>query len=470
MIPQLKIISDAEVEMIHETSLKILEEVGMVFSYEPAKEVFKKHGAKIEGDRVYLPHTMVEEKIKTAPSSFKIYTRNADRTLEVNTTNTFYGGPGGAAYVQDLDNGRRYGTNQDHINLAKIMQMLPHVDFLSQISCEVNDVDVRIRSNMMTFNNLKYTDKPCLGGSLGYETAKQSIELAGLANDGIDALKEKPVILSIPCSLTPLGFDDNMTGAIMAYAEYNQVQLINSLPIAGATGPATFAGSAALQNAEILAGIVLAQCVNPGCPVVYSASTTGGDMGTGSLAIGSPEHAIFSLLISQMAKRYNIPCRNSGFLSDSKAVDFQAGYEAAITGIIAELSYGNIIAHCGGIFDSYNCVSYEKLILDEEIIGYAKHIAKGVAVNEDTLAFDVIKEIGPQGEFLSSPHTFEHFRDTLYRPFIGNRQNVELWKAEGCQTIEERANAKWKQLLEEYVEPALPADAERDMKKYLEIH
>lgn len=468
MKPRYQLLSQAELEQIHETTLRVMEEVGVVFSYDPARELLAKHGARVEGHTVFFPRALVEERLKTVPSSFTLHARNPEKSVVMNTEDTYYAGPNCPPYIQDLDNGRRYATLNDFINIVKLVNDLPNVDIQSQIPCEPNDVETDMRPVMMTYNMLKYSDKPLMGSSLGYEFSKKSIEMAAIANGGLDVLEEKTVIAAIPCTLTPLSYDDKMAGVIFAYAETNQAQLVNSLPIAGATSPATFAGTVVVQNAEVLAGIVLAQCVRPGCPIIYSAAASPAEMSTGSLSIGSPENAIFSLINGQLAKFYNIPCRISGSLSDSKMVDSQSAFEAAITGMMGELAGGNFVLHGVGIIESYNCVSLEKLIIDNELIGYFKHIAKGVEINEDTLAFDAIKEVGPQGEFLSNMHTFQHFRKTFYRPFLSNRQNTEQWKADGCISLEQAANAKWKQMLAEYEEPALPGDVEKDLRKYIE--
>lgn len=463
------LLTQNDIEKIHETSMKILEEVGVVFSYEPAREMLKKHGAREEGHTMFFPRSLVEEKLKTVPSSFMLHGRNEAKSVEINTTDTHYAGPYGSPFVVDLDNGRRYGTLDDFIKIVKLVDDLDNIDIQSHISCEANDVDVNIRHNVMTYNTLKYSDKPLMGSVLGYDAAKQSIELAAIAHGGLDVLKEKTIIASIPCTLTPLSYDDKMAGAIMAYAEFNQAQLVNSLSISGATTPATLPGLVALQNAEIIAGIVLAQCVNPGCPIVYSASGSNAEMASGSLVIGSPEGAIVSLMNGQLAKFYNIPCRISGTLSDSKMFDTQAAFESAITGFMAQLGGGNFILHSAGIIETYNCTSFEKLIVDNELLGYFKHIGKGVEVNDDTLAFDVTKEVGPQGEFLTNMHTFQHFRD-FYRPFITNRQTAVQWAEEGSISLEKAANAKWHKMLDEYVEPKLDADIDAAMKKYIDEH
>lgn len=463
-----QVLTQNEIEMIHENSLRIMEEIGIVITYEPAREIYAKHGAKVDGDRVYFPKTLVEEAIKLSPSSFTLYGRDPKYNVEITTEKTAYVGPYGSPFVTDLDRGRRDGTLEDFINIVKICDKLNGIDIQSHISCEATDVPVPQRPTTMVYNTIKYSKKPFMGSIYGYKNARQCIELAAAAFGGLDAIKEKPVMASIPCTLTPLSYDDNQLGAIIAYAETGQAQLINSLSIAGMTTPVTVPGLVSVQNAEVLAGIVLAQCVNPGTPVVYSASGSGAEMSSGVLAIGSPEDAIISLVNGQLAKYYQIPCRISGALSDSKMMDSQAAYESAITLSMAQMAGGNFILHSAGIIETYNCTSYEKLIIDNEIINYMKYIGRGIEVNEDTLAFDTIKEVGPQGTFLVEEHTLDYFRDTLYVPGLSNRKTYEQWVAAGSKPIEQVANEKWKSILASYGEPDLPADVDAAMKKYME--
>jgi len=463
-----QLINQNELERIHETSLRIMRDMGIIMPDPESKEILKKHGCTIDGDIVKFPSSLVEWAIKTAPSSYTLHGRDGKKNVQISCERTAYAGPYGSPFVTDMDRGRRSGTMQDFIDIVKICDKLPNIDIQSHISCEPTDVPTGDRPTQMVFNTMKYSGKPLMGSVYGYENAMHCIELAAIPFGGLEAIKDKPVIASIPCTLTPLAYDNRQLEAIRAYAETGQVQLINSLSIAGMTTPATLVGLVALQNAEVLAGIVLAQCVRPGCPVVYSASGSNGDMATGLLAIGSPEDAVVSLLNGQLAKYYQIPCRISGALSDSKLMDSQAAYESAITLMMAQMAGGNFILHSAGIIETYNCTSFEKLIVDNEIIGYIKRINQGVTVDEDTLAYDVIEEIGQQGTFLLHEHTLEYFRDEFYRPTLSNRKPYTQWQEMGCETAEQAANKKWKKILAEYGESSLPADVERDMIRYME--
>ena len=463
-----QLISQSELEQIHENSLRIMAEVGIVMPDDYSKELLKKHGATVDGDIVRFPRTLVEEAIRNSPSSYTIYGRDGSKNVEINCERTAYAGPYGSPFVTDLDRGRRSGTMSDFIEIVKICDKLANIDIQSHISCEPTDIPVEKRPLSMVFETMKYSGKPLMGSVYGYENAKRCIELASIPFGGPEAIRNKPVIASIPCTLTPLSYDNRQLEAIRAYAEMGQPQLVNSLSIAGMTTPATLAGLVSVQNAEVLAGIVLAQCINPGTPIVYSASGSCGDMSACLLTIGAPEDAVVSLLNGQLAKYYQIPCRISGALSDSKMMDSQAAYESAITLMMAQMAGGNFILHAAGIIETYNCTSYEKLIVDNEIIGNLKRIDQGVTVDEDTLAFDVIQDVGHQGTYLVEDHTLEHFREEFYRPTLSDRRAYTQWVANGSQSAEQRANAKWKEILANYGESTLPAEVEKEMRRYME--
>jgi trimethylamine--corrinoid protein Co-methyltransferase len=259
-----------------------------------------------------------------------------------------------------------------------------------------------------------------------------------------------------------------MLGAIIEYARVGQPQLISSLVIAGATGPTTLAGTLALQNAEILAGIVFTQLVREGTPVVFSGSSSNTEMRSGALSIGSPEMAVNAAATAQMGRFYNLPVRGGGAISDAKVPDAQAAYESMMSLLMAQVSRVNFVLHSAGILESYSCMSYEKFVIDDEICGMVKRIKKAYEVNADTLALDVIKAVGPGGHFLDQDHTFEHFRSEFYQPMISNRDNFDTWQAGGSQQIMETANRKVKQILADYSPPDLPAEADKDLKQFID--
>lgn len=463
-----QLLNQNEIEMIHENTLKIMENIGIVMTNEDAREILAKHGAILDGEKIKFPRKLVEEAIESAPSSYTLHGRNPKRDVQISLDTTAYAGPAGAPFVRDMDKGHRNSVMEDFNNIVKICHCLENIDIQSFMSCETNDIPVEQRPTTMMYNTLKYSDKPLMGSVLGYKNAKDCLEMAAIVFGGKEEIMKNPVMAAIPCSLTPLSYDSAQLGAIIAYAEYGQPQLINSLCMAGSTAPATIAGVVSVQNAEVLAGIVLAQCVNPGAPVIYSASGTSTEMSSGSLAIGSSEDALISLINAQLSKYYKIPCRISGALSDSKIMDSQAAYESAVTISMAQMAGGNFILHGGGILETYNTVSFEKLIIDNEVLGMMKRIGRGVEVNEETLAYDVIEEVGPQGIFLMEEHTVEHYHDEFYKPTLSDRKSLAQWKLDGEEPIEKVANRRWKEILASYEEPKLPADVDAALKKYME--
>ena len=461
-------LTEQEVTQVHECSLQILETVGIDFRYAPALEILKKGGAKVDGERVFFPALMVEAQIKKAPAEFSLYARNSDLDVVLGGDHMAYIPGYGAPFVTDLDNGRREGSLQDYENFVKLTQTSPYQDICSGMVIEPNDVPHNIRHAKMIYAAMKYSEKPFMGSAMGAQGAKDSIQMASILFGSQDQLAEKPRMISILTSLTPLVYDERMLGAIIEYARAGQPQLISSLVIAGATGPTTLAGTLALQNAEILAGIVLTQLVREGTPVVFSGSSSNTEMRSGALSIGSPEMAINAAATAQLARYYNLPVRGGGAVSDAKVPDAQAAYESMMSLLMAQVSGVNFVLHSAGILESYSCMSYEKFVIDDEICGMVKRIKNAYAVSADTLALDVIKAVGPGGHFLDQDHTFEHFRQEFYQPVLSNRDNFDTWLANGSQQILQTANKKVKQVLAEYSEPDLPADADKDLRRFID--
>jgi trimethylamine--corrinoid protein Co-methyltransferase len=254
----------------------------------------------------------------------------------------------------------------------------------------------------------------------------------------------------------------------MEYAKAGQPQIISSLSIAGATGPVTLAGNLALQNAEILAGIVLTQLVREGTPVVFAGVSSNAEMRSGALCIGSPEMAMNTAATGQMAHYYKLPVRSGGAVCDAKSPDAQASFESMMGLLMARVCGINFVLHSAGILESYNCMSYEKFIIDDELCGMVKRIQRGFEVTPETLALDVIKNVGPGGHFLDKDHTFDHFRTEFYQPRLSNRDDFVTWQASGSPQSTEAANRKFKEILSTYETPELPADVDRDLLKFID--
>jgi trimethylamine--corrinoid protein Co-methyltransferase len=460
--------SQRELEAIHNSSLKVLETVGIDFLHEPALQLMAKAGCKVDGKRVFIPPQLVEEQIAKAPSQFTLYARNPEKNVIIGGDHIAFIPCYGSPVVHDLDNGRRDSTLNDYVNFVKLTNASLNQDITGGLMAEPNDIPHERRGAEMLYAAMRYSDKPFMGGTLGSEAAEETIEAASIVFGSKEEMAARPPFISILCSRPPLAYDDIMLSAMMTYAKAGLPQLISSLAIAGATGPITMEGTLVVQNAEILAGITLVELVHEGAAVVYAGQSTSAAMRYGTLSIGAAEMAVNTAATAQMARFYKLPSRSGGALTDSKACDCQAGSESMMGQLMATLSGINFVLHSAGILETYMVASYEKFILDDEICGVCRRIKKGELVTEERLAVDLIGRVGPGGEYLTNEHTFRNFRSEFYQPIIDERSNYGAWQRSGAQPMERRANLKWKEILENYVEPDLPTNTKRDLRKFVE--
>ena len=459
--------SQDDLQQIHDSSLRVLESVGIDFFYEPAIKLLAKAGCKVDGKRVFFPPKLIDAQIAKAPSQFTLYARNPGKNVTIGGNNIAYIPCYGAPVVNDLDQGRRDSTLQDYINFVKLTHASLYQDITGGLMVEPNDIPHERRGAEMLYAAMRYSDKPFMGGALGAEAAHETIEAASIVFGSKAEMADKPPFIGMLGSRSPLTYDDRMLSAMMTYARAGLPQLISALSIAGATGPVTMEGTLVVQNAETLAGITLIQLVREGTPVVFAGQSTSAAMRYGTLSIGAPEMAINTAATAQLARFYNLPSRSGGALTDSKICDSQAGSESMMGQLMATLSGINFVLHSAGILETYMVASYEKFILDDENCGKCKRIKMGENITEERLAVDLISEVGPGGEYLTNEHTFRNFRSEFYQPIIEERSNFGNWQKNGALSIDKKANAKWKEILDNYTEPELPGDVERDLRKFV---
>ncbi|WP_148269932.1 glycine betaine--corrinoid protein methyltransferase [Desulfitobacterium dehalogenans] len=466
LLPKYNILTEDQVQKIHENTMKILEEIGIEFEYEPALEVFRREGQKVEGKRVYLTREFVESKLKSAPAEFILHARNPENNVVIGGDNIVFMPGYGAPFIYELDGSRRKTTLQDYENFAKLAGASKNMHLSGGTMAEPQDIPDGIRHLKMLYSSIKNSDKCFMGSAEGRKRAEDSIEMAAILFGGKDVIKEKPVLVSLINSLTPLKYDERMLGALMAYAEAGQAVVIASLVMAGSTGPASLAGTLSLQNAEVLAGISLAQSINPGTPVIYGSTSALSDMRSGSLSIGSPECALFISASAQLARYYGVPSRSGGGLNDSKAVDAQAGYESMMTLMATTLTGINFVLHTAGILQYFMAMSYEKFIMDDELAGMLLHYMKGYTFDEDGMAYDVIAKVGPGGHFLTQKHTRKNHKREFYTPTLSDRNAYDGWAKDKLEA-KQRAHARWQQILANYVPPALDQEIDAKLQAFI---
>ena len=468
---KIEFLSTADIELIHQTTVKLLVNIGVEFPDDEAIAVFEKHGFKTDGRRVYFSEEQVMSTLETVPAQFTIHARNPDRDVTVGDGEPVFAPGYGAPFLVDPDVGKRSPTMEDYHNLARLAHALPNQDLSGYLLVEPGDVPAGTAHLRMLHAHIVHSDKPFIGSVEGAVGARRTMEMARIlfGEEGW-RLGERPVTIGLINSLSPLGYSREMLAALMEYARWRQPVIIAALIMAGSTGPITLAGVLAQQNAEILAGTALTQLISPGTPVVYGSTSTNIDMKTGALAIGGPELAMVVVTTAQMARHYGLPSRSGGALTDASYPDAQAGFESML-GLLTTVNSGvDFVLHAAGILSSYLAFSYEKFVLDDEMCGMVHRFRRGVAVTPETLAYDVIAEVGPGGNFLIEPQTLKRCRSEFWMPTVCDRGGLEAWMTGGRQDAAARAHQRWQQLLAEHEDPPLDATTARQLQAFVVEH
>ncbi len=463
-------LSDEELNKIHNATLDILETEVIAFLSEKAINIFKEHGFRIEGNTVYFTDEQIKKALSTCPSSFNLYARNHEKTITLGGTvpvcSPIYGPP----YIVDFDDNVRRGTLEDYNTLVKLNHLLPSQNLTGFILCEPSDIDPEKVHKYMLYSAMTLSDQPFMGsstkGSQGVEDMMQMAEI--LFQQDRNYLKEHPFSISLINSLTPLRYERHAVESLIEFAKNKQPMLIAALVTGGATGPITMAGVLVVQNAEILAGIVLSQLVNAGTPVVYGCASGIMDMRTVVVALGSPEFSKIMRAGVELGHWYGLPCRGGGCLTESCDIDAQAGYESMGT-IMTAMNVGvDFVQHSIGCLSSYMGASFKKFILDDEILMQVKahHEKIDLSNSENGFAIDIIKEVGKGGEYLTSMHTAMHCRD-CFIPELAYRGGLEAWTT-GCKPdLKTVIKEKGIKLLECYKQPPLDKKIEQALNNYV---
>lgn len=460
-------LSPADVEQIHHTSMELLANVGVRFPQDEALATFQHHGFKTDGRIVYLDEEQVVQALEITPAQFTIHARNPERDVTVGDGEPVFAPGYGAPFLVDPEAGQRGATIQDYHNLVKLAHALPNQDLSGHQMVGPGDVPPQTAHLHMLHANMVHSDKPFIGSSEGATGARHTMEMNAILFDGEPRY---PVTIGLINSLSPLSYSAEMVEALITYARARQPVIIAAMALAGSTGPVTLAGVLAQQNAELLAGLTLAQLISPGTPVVYGATSTNLDMKTGGLCIGSPELALVVTGTAQMARYYGLPCRGGGALTDAHSPDARAGFEAML-GLLTSVNSGvDFVLHSAGILSSYLAFSYEKFVLDDEMCGIARRYRRGIAVDPDSLAYDVIAKVGPGGNFLMEKHTLKRCRTEFWQPALFERVDLAAWQEDDRPDVVARARQRWQRLLAEHQDPPLDGTTARQLRAFVNEH
>lgn len=472
-IPTYDLLGDESLEKIEATAERIMSEIGIEFRDDPETvRLFRAAGGKVtelttESWNIRFEPGMIRALLKTAPAQFTQHARNPKNTVEIGGDAVVFAPAYGSPFVMDLDKGRRYGTIEDFRNFIKLGQSSPWLHHSGGTICEPTDIPVNKRHLDMVYSHIKYADRAFLGSITAPERAEDSIEMARILF-GSDFVEKNCVIIGNFNTTSPLILDGVTTQGIRAYAAANQGSIHLPFLLGGAVSPLTMAGSVAQCLAESMVSCALTQLVRPGAPAVLAGFLSSMSLRSGSPTFGTPEPALGSLVIGQLARRLQLPLRCAGNFSTSKLPDGQAMQQSMMSMMSAVQSGANYVLHSAGFLDGLLSMSYEKFVMDTDVCGALHAYLNGVKVNEDTLGFDALAEQGPGEHLFGTQHTLRHYKTAYYDSALDDNQPWETWNEQGEVDMATRANTRWKKLLNEYKAPALDQGIDEALLEFMD--
>ena len=471
-IPTYDILSDESLTAIEATADRILAEIGIELREDAeAMRLYKQAGAKVteqtEGIwRIRFEPGMLREVLKTAPAEFTQHARNPANSVRIGGRNVVFAPSYGSPFVMDLDRGRRYGTIEDFRNFIKLSQSSPWLHHSGGTVCEPTDVPVNKRHLDMVYSHIRYSDRGFLGSITAPERAADSVEMARILF-GESFTDANCVVMGNFNTTSPLVIDGVTAAGIRTYAAANQGSIHLPFLLGGAVAPLTIAGMVAQGLAESMASCALTQLVRPGSPAILASFFSSMSLRSGSPTFGTPEPAIGSLAMGQLARRLNLPLRCAGNFSTSKLPDGQAMQQSMMSMMSAVQGGANYVLHSAGFLDGLLSMSYEKLVMDTDMCGALHAYLDGMAVNEDTLAFDALAELGPGQHLFSTQHTLRHYETAYWDSALDDNQPWETWDEQGGIDYAQRANARWKKILRDYEAPPLDAAVDEALLDFM---
>jgi len=440
--------------------------MGIEFMDDETLSILRTGGAEVEGQLVRFPPGMIEELVAKAPSQFTQLARNPERNVVVGGDHIIFAPVYGPPFIYERERGRRDATLQDFQDFVKLAYRSDRIHHSGGTIVEPVDVPVPVRHLDMLYSHIRYSDKPFMGSVTSAENAADSVHMAEIVF-GAKAIWENPALLSLINVNSPRRYDDRMLGALKVYARARQAVIITPFILAGAMSPVSLAGTLAQQNAEALAGIALTQLINPGMPVVYGSFLTNIDLQSGSPSFGTPESALGLFVSAQLARRYHLPFRGGGAFTSSKLPDAQAAYESAMTLWPTVMANTNFVLHAAGWLDGGLAASFEKFVLDTELLGMMRVWMNGIELSDESFALDALEEVGPGGHYLGAAHTMRHFRTAFYRPILFENASFEEWEAAGQEDAYTRATRLWKHMLATYERPLLDEGIDEALQDFI---
>jgi trimethylamine--corrinoid protein Co-methyltransferase len=465
----MELLTPDQLDAIHDTSLRILEELGIELMSARARDLFRNAGALVDdaSGNVRIDRALVARALATAPSSFTLTPRNPERSVEIGGNHLAFGLVAGPPNVHDRERGRRAGNFRDYCDFIRLAQYFNAIHLIGNQVCAPIDLPANSRHLDTYRANITYSDRAYHCTAIGAGRARDGIEMMAISR-GITLVEMalSPGVITIISVNSPRRFDEAMADGLMEMASYGQPVVVTPFTLMGAMAPVTLAAALAQQNAEALFGVVLAQLVRAGTPVMYGAFTSNVDMRSGAPAFGTPENAKANVASGQLARRYGLPYRTSN-TSASNVADAQGAYETQMSLWGAVLGHGNLIYHAAGWQEGGLTASFEKLVLDVEMLQMMIEFLKPIQTDAESLGFEAIARVPTGGHFFGEPHTMARYEHAFYQPLVSNWQNYESWELAGAGDATERATTIWKRALLEYEQPPLDPVISDELDAYV---
>jgi trimethylamine--corrinoid protein Co-methyltransferase len=450
----MRVFSDDQVASIHDSALRMLETQGMKVLSEDARVIYRNAGAEVDETTLHvrLDRKLVAAALATTPRDITLHAVDPERHVPLSNQCVAFAPTSGPPNIMDTAGGRRAGTFQDFCNLIKLCQNFEVIHVLGGAT-EPQDLPVHIRHLEVTRAQLMLCDKIPFIFSRGHKQVADNFELIRIAhNISPEEFSSRPCTYTIINTNSPLQLDIPMADGIIDFAKAGQVLIITPFTLAGAMAPVTIAGALTLAHAEALAGLTLAQIVRPGAPIVYGSFTSNVDMKSGSPAFGTPEYVQAAFGAGQLARFLGLPWRSSNATA-SNIPDAQSAYESQMSLWGALFGGCNFVLHAAGWLESGLTTSYEKFILDIEMLQMFAEVFQPVGATASDIALDAVAEVGAGGHFFGCAHTMERYRSAFYAPLVSDWRNAGQWAEDGSKTATERATGIWQNELKRYVAP-----------------
>ncbi len=463
-------LSKHDIQKIHDASMQVFEEVGVQVNYPAALAGFLEAGATLMDKKhniVKMNRGLVKSLLSTAPATITLCGRDesGELDLEIGGNRVYMGTGGTALNVQDPGSSEsRRAKLKDVMNMARLVDGLDNIHFY-MLNVYPEDIPVEEIDVNRFGAGLNRTSKHIMGGVYTVDGVRNVIKMAEKIAGSPDALRKRPFISMVACPISPFKLDQSYGELAVEAAKNNIPIVVPAEPLCGATAPITLAGNLVVQNVDTLAGIIMTQLANPGCPSIYGCISSITDLRDMKYLAGAVEMGLMNAGAAQMAQFYRLPFYATAGMTDSKTIDAQAGYESAITSTLVALAGANFIHDAAGFVEFCMTASYDKLVVDNEIIGMVMRAVEGIEVNDRTLSMDEIKKVGPGGHFVSSRHTRKYMRTEHYKPQLSDRDTREQWQARGGLDTCRRATAYVRGVLESPAKNILSKEIRTSIKK-----